>query len=152
LLRRTGNRLRVRGIFVGGVVSFLLGELFNLWFPINKKIWTSSYVFLSVGLAMLTFALCYWILDVMKYRPRWVSFFLVFGTNAIFAYTLSELIAIGGWNFRYGQNALLQVFFDNAFGWVTDPAIASLMYSASFVLVCFFGTWLLYRKKIFLKI
>src|SRR6266496_3876479 len=65
----------------------------NVWFPINKKLWTSSYVVFTTGPALVCLAVCYWIADVKQWRGRWTWPILVFGTNAIAAYFLSEAAA-----------------------------------------------------------
>jgi predicted acyltransferase len=130
-----------------------------LWaqlFPINKKLWTSSYVLLTVGLAMLTLAGCYWLLDVKQLRGRWTVVPVVFGTNCIFAYALSEFLAIslvvakvrvGGQLMSY-KDAFNSFTFDN----IPQTQWSSLGYALFYTALCWSVTWLLYRKKIFLKL
>ena len=70
-----------------GVAGLVVGEVWNPWFPINKKLWTSSYVLFAAGFALVCLALCYWLLDVRVARTVDCCRQMVFGTNAIFAYT-----------------------------------------------------------------
>src|ERR1700722_5828766 len=97
---RTQRTLRAKaaGIATAGLTGVLLGSLWNLSFPINKKLWTSSYVLFAAGLSLLLLALCLLIVDLRDKSPstsrhsRFLNPFLVFGTNAIAAYVFSELL------------------------------------------------------------
>ena len=139
---------------VAGVVS---GKVFNLWFPINKKLWTSSYVLFTGGLALVCLALCYWLLDIKQRGGRWTMPALVLGTNAIAAYAFSELLAkaldAGRVHVSSGQILSWQEFiFQRLFAPLANPPMASLLYSLVYVLVCWGVSWMLYRKRIFIKI
>jgi predicted acyltransferase len=143
-------------MLAAGIALAAGGGLWHLWFPINKKLWTSSYVLFTAGLALIGLAACYWALDVRKWRAKWTQPALVFGTNAIAAYTLSELLAICGWTFHIGTSdgsmTLQDFVYRNTFAHVSNEAFASLLYSLTFVLVCYVAIWMLYRKRIFIKI
>jgi len=134
-------------MLICGVIGLGAGEFFNIWFPINKKLWTSSFVLFTAGFALVVLALCYWILDVRKLRGPWTMPVLVFGMNAIAAYVFSEVLA-----------SLLGPVQEGIYRHVfTTPgaapsALASLAYSITFVLVCWIFAFVLYRKRIFLKI
>jgi predicted acyltransferase len=150
---------RVIGITIAGVSGVLLGSLWNLSFPINKKLWTSSYVLFAAGLSLLLLALCILIVDVLANdstkpsRRRFLTIFLVFGTNAISAYVFSELLqsTLGSIRPRLGLN-LQQWLYRSIQPVVPNPAFASLLYSIAFVVVCWIPAWVLYRRKIFIKI
>ena len=92
-----------------GVVGLAAGKFFNIWFPINKKLWTSSFVLFTAGFALVLLALCYWVLDVRKLRGRWTMPALVFGMNAIGAYVLSEVLAatLDSWQINLAPPARL---------------------------------------------
>ncbi len=141
-----------------GVLGLAAGKFFNIWFPINKKLWTSSFVLFTAGFALVLLAFCYWALDVRKLRGRWTMPVLVFGMNAIGAYVLSEVLASTldsiQINLAGSGNVSLQ---EVIYGWFSSSGTAStantsLAYSISFVLVCWLVMWLLYRKRIFLRI
>jgi len=140
-----------------GVACLVAGEVFNLWFPINKKLWTSSYVLFTSGLALVCLALCYWLLDIKQQRGRWTMPALVLGTNAIAVYAFSELLAkaldAGRVHLSTGQILSWQEFiYQRLFAPLANPPMASLLYSLVYVLVCWVVSWMLYRKRIFIKI
>ncbi len=161
---RTDNTLRrkANAIAAAGLASAALGGLWALEFPINKKLWTSSFVLYAGGLSLMLLALAIWIVDARraheeaeenKRAPVVFTFLLVFGTNAIFAYVLSELLAsvLGDIHVAPHRN-LHQWFYQGIAAVVPDPAVASLLYSLGFVLVCWAPVYVLYRKRIFIKI
>jgi predicted acyltransferase len=160
----TGQWLRTKrdlttkaaGMFAAGVIGFCLGEFFNLWFPINKKLWTSSYVLLTAGLALMGLALLYWLVDGKQLRGPWTKPFVVLGMNAIAAYVFAELLATAlGVELRFGDGPTIGLgglIFVRFFMPLGSPANAALLFSIAFLLVCLGAMWILYRKKIFLKI
>lgn len=154
-LRGDSSRLLRRLVLVG--IACLAGAA--IWaqvFPINKKLWTSSYVLLTTGLALITLAACYWLLDIKHLRGRWTVIPVVFGTNCIFAYALSEFLAISLVVAKvhvYGQ----VMSYKQAFNYFTFDNIpvtqwAELGYALFYAALCWSITWLLYRKRIFLKL
>ncbi len=91
----SGHRLRV--LLLGGALCLSFGLLWSHWFPLNKNLWTSSYVLFSAGLSLLLLALCYWLIDIRRLNATPVGKcilwpWLVFGSNAIAAYLVSNLI------------------------------------------------------------
>ena len=136
-----------------GIVGVALGKFLDLWFPINKNLWTSSFVIFTAGMALVLLALCYWLVDVREYRGRVTKFFQVFGMNPIAAYVFAE--AIAHWIDRMpgGPDMTLQErLYQTLFAPLASPANASLLYAICYVLMCWVAMWLLYRKRIFLKI
>jgi predicted acyltransferase len=141
------------GMVLFGVIGVAAGKILDLGFPINKKLWTSSYVIFTAGLALLCLALCYWIADVKKWRSLWTKPLLVFGTNAIAAYVFGGAISALLDHFQtVGGMSWQELIYENTFVPLANPANASLLYASAYVLVCWVGMWLLYRKGIFLKI
>lgn len=92
LRSRRSELEKVAGMFVVGATCMVVGWAWSFWFPINKALWTSSYVLLTAGLALQFLALCYWLVDVKGVR-RWATPFLVLGSNALIIYFLSELFS-----------------------------------------------------------
>jgi predicted acyltransferase len=152
-----------RNVFaLGGVLSFAAGELWNRTFPINKNLWTSSYVLLAAGISLLGLALFYWIVDMQRVQDKsriakaalWPL--LVFGSNAIAAFVISELFVetmlwikvsdagktITSWNWLYVH----------CFSHGHSTEITSVAFALAFVLLCFLPNWFLWHKRIFLKI
>jgi predicted acyltransferase len=141
------------GMALFGVVGIVAGQILDLGFPINKKLWTSSYVIFTAGLALLCLALCYWMVDVKKWRGLWTKLLLVFGMNAIAAYVFAGVIS--GLLDRLhtgGGMSWQESIYERIFVPLAGPAQASLLYALSYVLVCWAAMWVLYRKGIFMKI
>jgi predicted acyltransferase len=153
---------KTRGIAIAGVSCLLLGGLWNITFPINKKLWTSSYVLWAGGFSMLLLALSMWLVDMpsaaegkkeRSQRSVWFTPFLVFGTNAITAYVLSELLA--GALGTFGPSARVSasaVVYRWILAVVPSGPWSSLAFSLLFVAACWIPVYVLYRNKIFIKI
>jgi predicted acyltransferase len=147
---------KVGGIFFFGVLLFAIGWCWNLFFPFNKALWTSSYVVIAAGLALCFLGFCYWLIDIKGYQ-KWSKPFLIFGSNALALYFGAELtakcldlISVTG---KDGDPQALQGWiFETIFLPLASPVNASLMYAVSFVLVWLFVMWILYRRNIFIKI
>ncbi|WP_461065672.1 acyltransferase family protein [Spirosoma horti] len=148
---------KIAWLFAAGCLMTLGGLIWDGLFPINKALWTSSYVLLAGGLAMLGLALCYWLIDVQGYR-RGVLPFVAFGVNAITVFFLSGLIPrimnlihitqpdgseIGSKEYLY------RTFIAPPF---TDPKDASLAGALTFVLIWFGILWWMYRKNVIIKV
>jgi len=144
------------GFLYAGGMTLLTGWIWSHAFPINKSLWTGSYVLLSAGIACLVLAATYWLVDVKAYR-RWTWPFLVFGTNAIAAYWLSTLIAIVlDWLViagPAGDPVVLKTYVYETFyaSWLA-PANASLAYAVSYVVLWLGLLSVLYRRRIFIRI
>lgn len=156
-LRSTYTATRkVQGLLLGGALGLLLGAIWGQWFPINKKLWTSSYVLWAAGWALIVLAACYWAVEVKRWRQGWTYPWLVFGTNAITVYMLAELlqstlgsIVVHG----HGDGATLQsLIYGAMFHWPQAPGLGSLAYAVTVVAVCFLPMVVLYRQQIFLKV
>ena len=147
---------KVAGLFVAGATCVMLGWAWNPFFPINKALWTSSYVFFTGGLALQLLALCYWVVDIKNYR-RWAWPFVVFGVNAIALFVGTGLMAklMGLIKVPLGDGTRVSLqgwIYRGAFASWLPPYRASLAYAICFILLWLFLMWLLYRKKIFIKV
>jgi predicted acyltransferase len=147
---------KVAALFFFGVVLTAIGWGWNFWFPINKPLWTSSYVVYTAGLALCFLAFCYWLIDIKNYRG-WTKPFVIFGTNALALYFLSSLFARVLINIKFanaeGKQIHLQKWiFDTFFAPLASPINASLLYAVLYIFFWLFLMWLLYRKRIFIKV
>ncbi|HEX6903748.1 MAG TPA: DUF5009 domain-containing protein [Thermoanaerobaculia bacterium] len=137
---------KLRGLLLWGGAATIAGLVLDRWFPINKNLWTSTYVLFTAGLALLLSAAAFYLVDIKK-RDGWARPFVIFGTNAIFAYFGSSLMAkiliISGW-----QQRLYSRLFDS---WLPDY-VASLAWALAFVALWWVLTGLLYRRRIFIKV
>ncbi len=147
---------KVAAMFVAGAAGVVIGWWWNHWFPINKPLWTSSYVVFTAGMALQLLALCYWLIDLKGYR-RWAVPFVIFGTNALAVFFLSGLFARGlGLVKLAGADgkplSLQRAIFQNFFASWASPINASLFYAVCFVLLWLGLMAILYRKRIFIKV
>ncbi|MEZ5425922.1 MAG: DUF5009 domain-containing protein [Pyrinomonadaceae bacterium] len=146
LKTKRDNLEKVGGVFFFGVVLTALGWMWNFFFPINKALWTSSYVVFTAGMALCFFGFCYWLIDIKNYQ-RWSKPFVIFGVNALALYVLAEtasklmdILSIKEW------------IFQTIFAPLGSPKNASLMFAVSYIFFWLFIMWLLYRKRIFIKV
>jgi len=139
-------------LFFAGNVLMAAGLAWNAAFPINKNLWTSSYVLFMGGMAMVGLAMCHWLVDV-KSATGWTRPFTVFGMNAIAAFFLSGVFA------RLlilvkapGGTTAKGWIYDGAFAsWLT-PVNASLAFAIAFVLLWWGIMEVFYRRKVFIKV
>ena len=124
-----------------GLLSLLVAQLWNLDFPINKNMWSSSFVMHTTGLSLLLMALFYYIIDVLGYQ-RWAFFLKVIGMNSILIYISGKFI-----NWKYTTNGFFQWLVE----WVGEPYHLVTL-SLCMILVKWMFLYILYRQKIFLRV
>ena len=139
-----------------GAAGLLAGRLLHPFFPINKSLWTSSYVIFTGGFAIVLLALIYWVVDIKGYR-RWTTPFLVFGMNSIASFTLSTWVAKCTIVFKVARADGRLVtwhgyIYDRFFVPLASPRNASLLFALAYLLLWLGLMWLLYRRRIFIKI
>ncbi len=142
-------------IALRGMMMLFLGLAWSILCPINKTIWSSSYVLYTGGIALVMFALLYWFIDIRKHTS-WCVFFDVFGVNALAAYVLhvfflkvqAMIFITQGTNEAVALRPYLTQWW---FGHMT-PANASLLYALSYLLLWFIVLFPLYRHRIYLKL
>jgi predicted acyltransferase len=138
-------------MFVWGNILIVAGIIWDLGFPINKNLWTSSYVIYTAGLALDFLGMCYWFIDIRGNKTL-ARPFLVFGMNAITAYFLSEFIEIVINEIKVQSVPLKDFLFNHLFlSWVS-PINASLMWAICYVIFIFGLMSVFYKKKIFIKV
>jgi len=152
---RTRGTIAMRMVLFG-ILGLVAGEVWNVWFPINKNLWTSSFVLFTGGFSLVFLAFLYWILEIKRWRRAWTMPILVFGMNAIAGFVADSLVYGPGYSFTVKVADGTAVAWHDAaqarlmsFG--ANAANASLLYSLAALLFCWLLLWLLWRKKIFLK-
>ncbi len=144
-------------MFVAGTILLLAGATLDMWLPINKSIWTSSYSIFMAGWALVCFAVFYWFIDVKGYS-RWAKPFVIFGMNAITVYVFSELFgklydSVIMLQRQDGSEISLQeAIFTSLFAPFASPVNASLIFALSYLLFVFFIAWILWKRKWFLRV
>jgi predicted acyltransferase len=156
LSARDSLRKRAAWLLVAALCGLALGKFWSLWFPINKKLWTSSYVLFAAGVTLLVLAVCYFLVEVRQWKRAWTFPWIVFGSNAIVAYVFSELLASTLSSMQVesagGAVNLQYLIYNRAFSSIVNPSFGSMLYSLAYVAVCFVPVLILYRKQIFIKI
>ncbi|MET3114668.1 putative acyltransferase [Pedobacter sp. CG_S7] len=147
---------KIAWLFSAGIAAVFAGLLWDLNFPINKSLWTSSFVLYTGGLATMILAFSYWIIDVQRYT-RFTTPFVVYGVNAITVFFLSGLLPRTMNMFKVNmadgtelgvQLWLYQSFYKPNF----SPVNASLVWALTQIIFWLCILWIMYKKKIFIKV
>ncbi len=138
-------------LMAAGAFSAIAGYFWGLAFPVNENLWTSSFVLVTSGFAALLFGAFYFMVDIKGHR--WgTKPGIIFGANAITVYFLADVWALVFYEAKFGGASLNERFVQAFGGTGADLRFASLLYAMLFVGVNFIPAWLLYRKKIFIKL
>jgi predicted acyltransferase len=146
---------KVWGMVAAGIVGMALGELWGVWFPINKNIWTSSYVLFTGGFALVLLGLTYWAVEIRGWK-KWGAPFLWYGSNAITVYALSSFVGKCSIVFHttyQGKDVAWKTrLYQSLFAPLAAPIHASLLWALAYVLTFMILAWIMYRNKIFIKV
>ena len=142
---------KLAGLLGAAAIGLMAGEIWNWWFPINKMIWTSSYVLFTAGFALSLLGLCYWAVDVRGWK-RWSVPFIIFGVNPLAIYFLASWAETALYQHHMHGQSIKNILYQNSFAHMSNPYLGSLAWSISFVLVFFVVAWAMYRKQIFIRI
>src|SRR5271156_4628371 len=148
---------KAQAMLLAGICGLVAGEVWNIWFPINKNLWTSSFAVFSGGFALVFLALLYWVLEIKRWRGAWTVPILVFGMNAIAGFVADSLVYGPGYTFtvKHADGTTMRghdAAQANLVSLGASPPNASLIYSLGAVIFCWILLWLLWRKRIFLKV
>jgi len=135
---------KIQLLFVGGFIAFALGSAWGWIFPVNKNLWTSSYVLFTAGLAAMTWATLSYFMDV-RGQIKWTGPALAFGSNAITAYAIGSMLPsllqpVNDW--------YVGVFIQGA----GNPKAASMVWAVLIILWCYVPMYILYKRRIFIKV
>ncbi len=147
---------RLSGMFAAGALGMLVGLMWHWSFPINKSLWTSSYVIFTAGMACVTLATITWITDVHRVTS-WTQPLVIYGMNPMIAFVGSGMMArtiYTLWKVEYGGKmvAVQSVVYQTVFASWLEPENASLAFALSFVLLWYGILWILWRRNIILKV
>lgn len=136
-----GHQRKLRDLLILGIGGIVIGLIWSLHFPINKHLWTSSFILFTGGMAFTTMAFFYGIIDVLGYR-KWAFFFQVIGMNSLLIYLAFRFI-----DFRRTS----QLLFEGIYQWSAEPFHAVWQAFGAMILVWLF-LYFMYRNKLFLKV
>ncbi len=157
---------KVSGLFVAGGIATVLGLAWNILFPINKALWTSSYVLYTGGIASMVTAFCIWLMDYKGHR-KIAKPFIIYGSNALTAYLMSELVSLLVHNIKIGETSISGHIANFILNWFTDipfsvilnnhPDLvnakwASHIYAFLWMIPFYLLLRWMYNKKIFIKV
>jgi len=145
-----------------GVAGIVAGEIWNIWFPINKNMWTSSYVLLAAGIATVVLSFTYWIYDTLQLQHgsrlvRMLSWpWIVFGSNAIAAYVMADVWGKLQDYIRFQDGGRVTTplpwLYRHVFAHGGSTANSSLAFAIFYVVLCFLPVWVLWKRGIFLRV
>ncbi len=142
-------------LFVVATLAVIAGLLWNQFFPINKALWTSSFVLYTGGLATAGLTLSYWLIDVQQ-RKKYITPFIAFGANAITAYVAADVVlAVLDWfhpHLNGKKVGLQQYLYDSFFKPHFSPFNASVAGALTYVILLSIPMIILYKRKIFIKV
>lgn len=151
-IRKHGNTYEVIAkLMIAGSLLLLVALTWDMVFPINKKIWTSSFVLYTVGLDLIILPILMFVIE-LKHKTKWTHFFVVFGKNPLFIYLLSEILLITLYLIPFGDASLQRWFFKDFFGSFASPVNASFLFALFFMLTCWAVGYWLDKKKIYIKV
>lgn len=159
----TGIYPMLTGLFVGAMALLFAGYCWDLVFPVNKKIWTSSYVLVTTGLAIAVLGTLVYAIEVRGVRGWWTRFFDVFGKNPLFIFFLSGFLprVVALFRIPDGVNAEGKPQYLSAFGWFYEkicakvpgpPENGSLLYAICMIFFYWAIVWWMDKKKIYVKV
>lgn len=147
LVEKPAMQQKVIALFVVGTICLVGGYLLSYGLPLNKRIWSPSYVLVTCGLCSLLLALFTYVIDVRSRMPRFFRSMQVFGMNALALYVCSELLAI-----LFGRFGISSVLYDLLHSAIPWDKWASLAYALTFVAINYAIGYVLWRRKVFIKL
>ncbi len=151
-IRRHGNSYEtVARLMIWGGVLIVAAFTWDMAFPINKKIWTSSYVLLTIGIDVMILAFLIYIIE-LYHKQRWTYFFVVFGRNPLFIFILSGILVRTVFRIPVGERSLQGWFYHEFFGSFAGPVFASFLFALFFMMLNWLVGYFLDRKSIYIKV
>ena len=146
LLEKISVSKRIVKLITAAVIMLVIGYVLSIWMPINKRVWSTTFVLVTCGWGSLLLALLMYVIDVKNINKGW-TFFLVFGMNPLFLYVLSEVVAI-----IFSQWEIKDAIYHAITMIISDEYLASLVYSLLFCSVMGLTGYIFHRKRIYIKI
>lgn len=151
-LQRNGqNYETLAKMMMVGCALVFMALWWDLFFPINKKLWTSSFVMYTVGIDLLVLPILVFIIDIAK-KTKWTYFFEVFGKNTLFIYLFSEIFVILLWTIQIGDQSAFGWIATNIFGATLGDYNGSLAFALWIMLTCWAVGYVMDKRKIYVKV
>ncbi|MDD3727149.1 MAG: heparan-alpha-glucosaminide N-acetyltransferase domain-containing protein [Dysgonamonadaceae bacterium] len=151
-VQKSGNSITtVWKLAVAGLIFIIAGQIWGIWFPINKALWTSSYVLYTTGLILILLSFLIWILEIMKLK-KWSYPFETFGKNPLFIYIVSDALQTLLYAIPVKDTELQYVIYNSLFSSWLNPYNASLFFAICYVALMWLISYWLDKRKIYIKV
>lgn len=151
-VKENGNSYQmIAHVMVVAMIAIFVALCWNMTFPINKPIWSSSYVFYTTGLAMAILAVILFFTE-MKGYTKWTTSFVLFGKNPLFIFVMSGVLVKIYGLIRIGDTNAYGALYKNVFQPIAGDYVGSLLFAIAHVLFFLFIGWLLDKKKIYVRV
>lgn len=151
-IQENGNkRITILKMLASSLLFIAIAQLWDMFFPINKPIWTSSYVLYSVGLDILILVVLIYIIEILAYK-KWAYFFEIFGKNPLFIYALSAMLIRVFYMILIREKPLAVLAYDNFYNKLFSDKNASLLFALSYMLILWGIAYFMDKRKIYIKV
>jgi predicted acyltransferase len=151
-IKKTGNNFEtIAKLLLAGVAMVCVAYFWDLLFPINKKLWTSSFVLYTCGIDLVILGTLIYVIDILG-RKNWTYFFEVFGKNPLFIFLLSEILAILLWFIPVNGRSLYEVINDAVYQKLMPGPWGSLAFALTVMMTCWAVGYVLDKKKIYVRV
>ena len=151
LREKTEIHHRLLQISILGIALLFAGWLLSYGCPLNKKVWSPTFVLVTCGFASLLLVFLTWLIDIRK-KQKWGYPFHVFGTNPLFIYIVAGVLATLLEVITVGESSLQEKIYTSIWSVLPDAHLASLIYALLFIGFNYLIVWGLYKKQLFIKI
>lgn len=150
-METVGMKDKLNRLFLYGSICLIAGFLLQDICPLNKKVWSPTFVLVTCGFSALILAILIRYIDVTpKFRKTWI--FEIFGVNPLFCYVLSEILYILADSLPLQEQSMHDIIYAALSGWLGDNAFTSFVYAFLFVGIVWLTGAFLYKKKIYIRI
>jgi predicted acyltransferase len=151
-IKKTGNNFEtIAKLALAGAAMIWVAYFWDLLFPINKKLWTSSFVLYTCGIDLLILGALIYVIDILG-KKNWTAFFEVFGKNPLFIYLLSEIMAILLWFIPVGGKSLYMVINETVYQRLVPGPVGSLLFALTIMMSCWLVGYVLDKKKVYVHV
>lgn len=151
-IRKNGSSYEtITKFMIAGAVLIFAALVWDMTFPINKKIWTSSFVLLTVGLDLTILSVLVYVIEIHQHR-RWTYFFVVFGRNPLFIYVLADLLITFMGMVHINGMDLHEWLYSEVFGSIAGPLMASFLFAFFYMLLNWTIGYFLDRRRIYIRV
>ncbi|RAV99409.1 acyltransferase family protein [Pseudochryseolinea flava] len=151
-IRKNGNNFEtIAKLMLYGAGAVVLALTWHMAFPINKKLWTSSFVLVTVGIDMMFIGTLIYVIEILK-KVKWTNFFVVFGRNPLFIYILADVLITLFYIIPVGDKTFGGWLFEDFYGSVMSPINASLAFALTFMLINWAIGYVMDKKKIYVRV